>query len=128
MLLHYHATCRIHATIKVLADKLSDAKLVVRDHKSTFGTFLNGSKIDAEEDVILSDGDRLQFGAQDSLFHVSSLSYTLCSTRLDRHAKEKLKVIVSDFMFQHLIAVIFSYMNVVIYTEALQISFHTNCK
>ena len=56
---------------------------------------MNGLKIGADEDVNLSGGDHIKFGAQDSVFFVRSFPLAICSTRLDRQAREKLKVVIS---------------------------------
>ena len=89
--------CRFHATVVILVDNQKAAKLILRDHRSTFGTFVNERKIGTELDIILNDGDRLKFGAQESNFLVRSFPLAICSTRLDRQTREKLKVV--SFIF-----------------------------
>ena len=79
----------------MVVENQEDHNLVLRDHHSTFGTYVNGLKIGDEEDVDLNGGDHVKFGAQDSVFFVRSFPLAICSTRLDRQAREKLKVVIS---------------------------------
>lgn len=51
-----------------------DSNYYVQDNYSSNGTMVNGRKIDPEEMVKLSDGDRVTFADEDYIFHIKQVS------------------------------------------------------
>ncbi|KAJ2756049.1 hypothetical protein GGI19_001169 [Coemansia pectinata] len=67
---------RVHATIITLAEDLSGVD--VQDEGSKFGIHINGKQCPSRSISRLLVGDKIMFGAQDSVFHLRRYPIALC--------------------------------------------------
>ncbi|KAJ2791416.1 hypothetical protein GGI18_001149 [Coemansia linderi] len=67
---------RVHATIITLAEDLSGVD--IQDEGSKFGVYINGKQCPTRSISRLLVGDKIMFGAQDSVFHLRRYPIALC--------------------------------------------------
>lgn len=84
---------RYHAELHIESSS-SKSSIKVMDTGSTFGTFVNGVKLDAKILQSLSHGSIIQIGPSTQI-RILFKVLTFCMTRLSKEDKERVKVSIS---------------------------------
>lgn len=86
---------RKHAEISFNSTTTS-TYIYIKDLKSTIGTFINGDKINSNENISLKSGDLIKFGNEHTIVRIIQFKFKFCPTRLEKNEKEKLKLITNN--------------------------------
>ena len=77
-------------------EQIKEEKVYLKDLKSTIGTFLNGEKIQSNQEITLCSGDLIKFGNENTIVRILQFKFKFCPTRLEKIEKERLKTMISN--------------------------------